>query len=107
MKGLTSAMPHLMSAYTKSKPDLDKAQPHLQSAFKKAEPDIKLAQPHLMSAYEKAQPDIKNAFDNSFNDFNEAYQKSRPYLGSEIIELGSKIKGTEEQEIDVLEENEN
>ena len=35
MKGITSAMPHLMSAYTKSKPDLDKAQPHLQSALKK------------------------------------------------------------------------
>ena len=61
MKGVTSAMPHLMSAYTKSKSDLDKAQPHLQSAFKKAEPDIKLAQPHLMNAYNKAQPDIKNA----------------------------------------------
>ena len=58
MKGVTSAMPHLMSAYTKSKSDLDKAQPHLQSAFKKAEPDIKLAQPHLMNAYNKAQPDI-------------------------------------------------
>ena len=94
MKGLTNAMPHLMSAYTKSKPDLDKAQPHLQSAFKKAEPDIKLAQPHLMSAYKKAQPDIKNAFDNSFNDFNEAYQKSRPYLGAEVVELGEKIRGS-------------
>ena len=93
MKGMTSAMPHLMSAYTKSKPDLDKAQPHLQSAFKKAEPDIKLAQPHLMSAYTKAQPDIKNAFDNSFNDFNEAYQKSRPHLGAEVVELGEKIRG--------------
>ncbi len=93
MKGVTSAMPHLMSAYTKSKSDLDKAQPHLQSAFKKAEPDIKLAQPHLMNAYNKAQPDIKSAFDNSFNDFNEAYQKSRPHLGAEVIEMGEKIRG--------------
>ena len=47
-----------------------------------------------MSAYKKAQPDIKNAFDNSFNDFNEAYQKSRPYLGAEVVELGEKIRGS-------------
>ena len=46
-----------------------------------------------MSAYKKAQPDIKN-FDNSFNDFNEAYQKSRPYLGAEVVELGEKIRGS-------------
>lgn len=94
MKGITNAMPHLMSAYTKSKPDLDKAKPYLEKAYKKAEPEIKLAQPHLMSAYNKAQPDIKNAFDNSFNDFNEAYQKSRPHLGTEFIELGEKIRGS-------------
>lgn len=92
MKGVSTAMPHLFSAYSKSKPDLDKAQPHLESAYKKAETDIKKAQPHLMSAYTKAQPDIKNAFDNSFNDFNEAYQKSRPHLGAEMVELGSGMK---------------
>lgn len=92
MKGLSNSIPHLISAYTKSKPDLDKAQPHLESAYKKAETDIKKAQPHLMSAYTKAQPDIKNAFDNSFNDFNEAYQKSRPHLGAEMVELGSGMK---------------
>ena len=69
MKGITSAMPHLLSAYTKSKPDLDQAQPHLESAYVKAKEDITKAQPHLMSAYSKAQPDLKNALDNSFNDF--------------------------------------
>lgn len=89
MKGLSNSMPHLISAYTKSKPYLDKAQPHLESAYKKAERDIKKAQYHLTGAYNKAQPDIKNAFDNSFNDFNEAYQKSRPHLGAEVVELGS------------------
>tara|TARA_B100001063_G_C16761792_1_gene556342 strand:- start:17 stop:1651 length:1635 start_codon:yes stop_codon:yes gene_type:complete len=93
MKGLTSAMPHLMSAYTKSKPELDKAKPYLEKAYKKAEPDIKLAQPHLKNAIDKAKPDFKKAFDNSFNDFNEAYQKSRPYLGTEVMEMGQTIRG--------------
>ena len=75
MKGLMSAIPSLTSAYTKSKPDLDKAQPHLESA------------------YQKAEPDLKQAFDNSFNDLNEAYQKSRPYLGKEVMQIGEKIRG--------------
>jgi len=91
MKGITSAMPHLLSAYTKSKPDLDQAQPHLESAYSKAKGDITKAQPHLMSAYNKAQPDLKNALDNSFNDFNEAYQKSKPHIGAEMVEVGSGI----------------
>ena len=82
-------MPHLISAYTKSKSDLDQAQPHLESAYKKAQEDITKAQPHLMNAYNKAQPDLKNALDNSFNDFNEAYQKSKPHLGAEMVEVGS------------------
>tara|TARA_B110001450_G_scaffold237_1_gene345 strand:- start:1963 stop:3264 length:1302 start_codon:yes stop_codon:yes gene_type:complete len=93
MKGLMSAIPSLTSAYTKSKPDLDKARPYLDSAYKKAKVDLNKAQPHLESAYQKAEPDLKQAFDNSFNDLNEAYQKSRPYLGKEVMQIGEKIRG--------------
>ena len=93
MKGIMSAIPSLTSAYSKSKPDLDKAQPHLDSAYKKAKVDLNKAQPHLTSAYQKAEPDLKQAFDNSFNDLNEAYQKSRPHLGKEVMQVGEKIRG--------------
>ena len=93
MKGIMAAVPSLTSANTKSKSDLDKARPHLDSAYKKAKVDLNKAQPHLETAYQKAEPDLKQAFDNSFNDLNEAYQKSRPYLGKEVMQIGEKIRG--------------
>ena len=94
MQGVMKAMPSLMNAYNKSQPDLNKAKPHLLNAYEQAEPHLMQARPHLQSAFMKAQPDIKNAFDNSFNDFNEAYQKSRPYIGAEVINMGQRIRGS-------------
>lgn len=40
----------------------------------------------------ESRPDLKQAFDNSFNDLNEAYQKSTPQSG-EVNKIGEKIRG--------------